>query len=226
MIQNSPIEDFGRYRTALEELDADVALIRAYEGDRLPGPEAFDLILVGGTPISANDAEKTPYLASLMQFLDHAIQRNVVCFGICCGAQLLARLLGGRVLRAPVKEIGCYDVRLTDDGKSDPLFTGFPETFPVFHWHGDIFMPPKDGHALVTAVSCPDQAFRRGHVAGVLFHLEFDHAAVEHWADAYASELVDEKKTRQQLLSEVRSCEDRMKPLARRLMENLLVFVD
>ena len=54
--------------------------------------------------------------------------------GICYGAQLMARELGGDVLPAAQREYGPATVRITDD---DGLFAGLDRDQPVWMSHGD-----------------------------------------------------------------------------------------
>ena len=102
--------------------------------------------------------------------------------GICLGAQLLAKALGGAVTRNPVREIGWYDVELTEEGKSDPVLSTFAPRQEVFQWHEDgIRLPPRVTH-LASSPASPVQAFRHGeHAYGFQFHLEVDGSLIERW---------------------------------------------
>ena len=79
---------------------------------------------------------------------------------------MLAKRLGAEVKRSPKLEIGCYTVQLTHYGKNDPLFLGFPETFPVFQWHGDVFEIPSEGQLLAKGDLCPIQSFAWKNIRG------------------------------------------------------------
>jgi GMP synthase (glutamine-hydrolysing) len=186
----------------------------------------FDAFIIGPTPISANEVAEHPYLRGEWDYLGEIIESGKPCLGVCCGGQMLARKLGAEVKRSPEKEVGGYDVRLTQDGRIDPLFAGFPEEFPVFHWHSDMFEVPPGGRLLVEGAPCPIQAFGLGNVRGIIFHLEIDRREAGRWADAYPAELEAVGKTREQVLDECRERQPEMGRLARRLMENLLRLGD
>lgn len=114
--------------------------------------------------------------------------------GLCLGGQLLAKAIGGRVTRNAVKEIGNYSVSLNPDGKVDPLFAGFPETFPVFQWHGDTFSDIAAGTRLASSPLCADQAFRFGDKAyGLQFHVEVSLPSAHEWFRAYDPEVCADK---------------------------------
>ncbi|MBP1700128.1 MAG: GuaA, partial [Deltaproteobacteria bacterium] len=75
--------------------------------------------------------------------IEHCLnQRGKHVLGICLGAQLIAKALGARVTKSPVKEIGWSEVSLTEEGLKDPLFSALPKAFPVFQWHEDTFEIP------------------------------------------------------------------------------------
>ena len=123
-------------------------------------------------------------------FIKEAIQRGKSILGICLGAQLIAKALGAKVFKAPMKEIGWYDVSLTRIGSRDPLFSNLPKTFPVFQWHEDTFEIPKAGKLIATSTDVPHQAFRYGeNVYGLQFHLEVTEEMIKEWIDTYEGEL-------------------------------------
>jgi GMP synthase-like glutamine amidotransferase len=102
--------------------------------------------------------------------------------GICLGAQLLAKALGGSVSRNAVREIGWYDVDLTEAGVSDPVLSAFDKQQQVFQWHEDGISLPPDAVRLAGSVASPVQAFRYGvHAYGFQFHLEASRSLIERW---------------------------------------------
>jgi GMP synthase-like glutamine amidotransferase len=175
----------------------------------MPDARRYDLVVVGGTPSSANDMEST--------FLADVVREGRPYVGICAGGQLLARLLGAPVTRNPVLEIGGYEVRRVAD---DPCLRGFPPSFPVFQWHGETFGVPKGATLLVEGDDCRNQAFRKGSALGLQFHLEVTHEDAAAWADAYAEELARVGKAKEQVVAECRSREPAMRALLWRLLDN------
>ncbi len=221
-IQNCDIEDFGIYGEVVRDRGIDCHLVRSYRGQSLPDPADFDAIMIGGSPISANAVGDHPFLAGVYRFLERALEIRIPCLGICCGAQILARLLGAEVTKAPEKEIGVYRVRLTRAGMEDPLLKGFPKEFPVFHWHGDTFAIPDGARRLVEGRICGNQFFRQGPVAGSQFHLEVRPEGAAAWSEAYATELQAFGKDRPQLVAECRAAQPEMERLAGLLVNNFI----
>jgi GMP synthase-like glutamine amidotransferase len=209
----------------LKTFRVDHIVIHAYDmdyDDTFPPVEYFDAFIIGPTPISANAVEEHAFLRREWSYLGEIIESGKPCLGVCCGSQMLARKLGAEVSSSPEKEVGGYEVRLTQDGVTDPLFAGFPEKFPVFHWHSDMFEVPPGGRLLVEGDPCPVQAFSWENVRGVIFHLEINKREAGRWADAYHEELEAVGKTREQVLDECGEREPEMKWLASKLMDNFM----
>jgi GMP synthase-like glutamine amidotransferase len=172
LIQNCSTEGFGLYETTLRRIASKVEVVHPYRGDPFPNIRGVDAVLVSGTPVSAYHLDNHLYLQKEYDFLKAIIDQNIPCLGICFGAQLLALALGGNVSRNREREIGVYDVQLTESGKIDPSLKGFPLHFPVFQWHGDTFLVPPNAELLAFGHPCKNQMFRAGNSIGVQFHLE------------------------------------------------------
>ena len=221
-IQNCRAEGFGLYERAIQELGTGYRLVHAYRDESLPPHEDFEAILVGGTPVSAYEAHAHPFLQAEREYLQDAVHKGKACLGICCGAQILAQILGAEVRRCQWMEIGVYKVQLTEVGCKDGLLKGFPPRFPVFHWHGDTFGLPDDADLLVEGQDCPNQMFRRGKVVGVQFHLEVTSSTAGIWANEYRDELAAFGKSKAAVVAECRQREQEMNTLAARLLDNFL----
>ena len=224
IIQNDPVENLGLYETFLRE-KAEVDVAHAYSmkvGERFPGTDAYTAFIIGPTPISANAIDKHPFLVCEWEYLSHIVGSDKPVIGVCCGGQIIARLLGGEVVRSPSKEVGGYNVKLTEAGIADPLFRDFPVDVPVFHWHNDMFKVPPRGRQIARGDPCPIQAYAWRNIRGVLFHLEINHLEAERWASAYPEELAAVGKTRDQVLEECHVRETEMSRLAEKLIDNFL----
>jgi GMP synthase-like glutamine amidotransferase len=153
---------------------------------RFPRLEDTTHIVLLGGPMNVYEEERYPFLRDEDLFIKEAIQKGKAILGICLGAQLIAKALGAKVFKAPVKEVGWYDVSLTKIGSQDPLFSHLPKTFPVFQWHEDTFEIPKSGKLIATSSPISHQAFRYGEkVYGLQFHLEVTEEMVHEWIETY-----------------------------------------
>jgi len=141
------------------------------------------LVLLGG-PMNVDEVDKYPHLGTEVRLVQEALERGIPILGICLGAQLIAKALGGRVAPNCEKEIGWYDLEPTSDARSDPLLAHFAEREKIFQWHGDTFEIPRGAVHLATSSACANQAFRYGdNVYGFQFHLEVDEPMIHRWLD-------------------------------------------
>ena len=146
------------------------------------------LVLLGG-PMNVDEEDRYPFLREEDLLIKEAIQRGKAVLGICLGAQLIAKALGAKVFKAPVKEIGWYDVSVTKIGSQDPLLSDLPKTFPVFQWHEDTFEIPNGAKLIATSSPISHQAFRYGErVYGLQFHLEVTDKMIREWIETYEEE--------------------------------------
>jgi GMP synthase-like glutamine amidotransferase len=174
-----PFESGGRLETVLARRGVQLEYLDLYRGAETPLPAADALIFLGG-PMSANDP--LPFLHREMAIIREAAERAQPLLGICLGAQLIARAFGAEVRRNPQKEIGWYEVRLTDEGAADPIFAGVPRAATVFHWHSDTFDLPPAGVLLAASDRCARQAYRVGNaIYGLQFHLEATPQMIAGW---------------------------------------------
>jgi GMP synthase (glutamine-hydrolysing) len=88
-------------------------------------PKGF--ILSGG-PSSVYE-EKAPLAPA------YIYEKHLPVLGICYGMQVLAKQLGGRVAQGTHKEYGHAVLHLSDS--RSPLFSGLPDSSPVWMSHGD-----------------------------------------------------------------------------------------
>ena len=102
-----------------------------------PDPSAAAGLIFLGGPMSVND--DLLYLRTEMQIAMDARERGQPVLGICLGAQLIAKALGARVYHNAVKEVGWFDVELTDAGRQDPLLSALDAGETLLQWHGETF---------------------------------------------------------------------------------------
>jgi GMP synthase (glutamine-hydrolysing) len=141
------------------------------------------LILMGGY-MGVYEAHLYPHLKVEMQLIEQALKRNIPVLGICLGSQILAHVLGAEVRKHREREMGWSEVRLTDAGKKDPIFSHFRDSEILFQSHGDTFDIPQSAEHLAFSEVCHGQAFRYGeNVYGFQFHIEIDRPTIGHWLE-------------------------------------------
>src|SRR4051794_12065356 len=114
---------------------------------------------------------------------------GVPIFGICYGAQLLARDMGGTVAKTGRGEYGRTELSVMD---ATPLFRDLPTDQAVWMSHFDtITLAPTGARVLASTGDTPAAAFgdRERRIYGVQFHPEVAHT--EHGQDVLKSFLFD-----------------------------------
>jgi GMP synthase (glutamine-hydrolysing) len=195
IITHHPEERPGLLEDILRERGWEVTEAGLWNGDNLPDPTPFHLLILMGGPMSVNEENLYPFFAQEKQFMRQWINRGNPTIGICLGAQLIAHCLGGRVYKGPKEEIGWYDCVLTEDGRRDPCLQSFPTPFPVFQWHGETFDLPQDAILLATAQDYPHQAFRFGDITYAFqFHCEVTQDMVTAWLETSEVDVVKQQE--------------------------------
>jgi GMP synthase (glutamine-hydrolysing) len=143
----------------------------------------YGAVLVFGGAMHPDADESFPWLAREADFLREAIAARVPTFGVCLGAQLIARAAGGAVKPASEPEIGWYGVSLTPAGVADPVLGALPPTASVFQWHHYTFDLPPGGVELARSSVC-SQAFRLEEPAwAIQFHAEVTSPMIDSWVE-------------------------------------------
>lgn len=172
-LQHVPFEDPGAVTFWAKDGKHEISATHLYADETPPRPDAYDMLIVLGGPMSVHDEETHPWLAVEKAALKDALDAGGPVLGICLGAQLLAHVLGADISKSPEPERGWFDVALADEAKSLPLLKDIPETFPAYHWHGETFDIPDGAVRLGGSPACANQGFIwKDRVAALQFHLE------------------------------------------------------
>lgn len=185
----------GLVGEALAHAGMAVELVSAHEGKALPTHHRdYDGIVVLGGGQNALDDEGSPWFPQLLGLMRGFAEADKAVLGICLGAQLLARALGGENRVGGHTEFGWSDIELTPQGETDPLFAGVPPRFTIFQWHDDHFDLPRGAARLAQSPIAATQAFRVGRAAyGTQFHFEAGTKLVRRWNGDFASYLAEHK---------------------------------
>jgi GMP synthase (glutamine-hydrolysing) len=183
VFQHVPYEPLGTLDPLLKEAGFRIRYVNfGRDPHQRPSLEKYEALIVLGGPMNAHQIDTWPNLLTEVDVIREAVDSGMSVLGICLGAQLLAKALGGRVSRNEAREIGWYDVQLTEAGRSDPVISTFSATQKVFQWHEDGISLPEGADHLASSPASPVQAFRFGERAyGFQFHLEVDASLVERW---------------------------------------------
>jgi len=133
----------------------------------------FEVIVVMGAPWGAwEDDRIANWLLPEMEKLLVAHNSGIPILGICFGGQLMARVLGGSVARAPKSELG-WHVIMSDDQSLIP-------DGPWFQYHWDRWKLPE-GATEIARSPIASQAYSYGRTLGLQFHPEIDAQVLDLW---------------------------------------------
>lgn len=160
----------------LQRIRLEAAPLRRLDLDDYSG------IIVSGSPFNASDPDSSKselqlrVESELGALLDDVVERDFPFLGACYGVGTLGRHQGGVVDRQYGEAIGAVDIKLTADGRQDPLLEGVPDSFSAFVGHREaISVLPPNAVNLAGSSSCPVQMFRiKENLYATQFHPELD----------------------------------------------------
>ena len=168
----------GRVGNVLKQLGYPLDVRRPRFGDPLP-PTMQDhaAAIIFGGPMSANDEDD--FIRREIDWIAVPLKDDKPFLGICLGAQMCARQLGGTVFRHPKGhcEIGYYPIRPTAAGFA--VVGEWPER--VYQWHREGFDLPTGAELLAEGDTFEIQAIRYGRAYALQFHPDVTHAMMHKW---------------------------------------------
>ena len=183
IIENTEVTHHGQIGVALHEAGARVEIYQPFRGQPLPSlGDGHDAMVVFGGEQAATDDHLHPYLPALAALMRAMTDAERPVLGICLGSQILARAYGAQNHLGTAPEFGWCEVALTEAGRTDPMFAGLGDSFPIFEFHTDTFSLPIGAVLLAQTKTAPNQAFRIGRATyGMQFHFEANRAVVADW---------------------------------------------
>jgi GMP synthase (glutamine-hydrolysing) len=174
--------------------DDEVVRVRAEQAG-LPefSLDDFSAIIVGGSPfdVSTPPGEKSDIQKQIEQGFSELFvrieARDFPFLGACSGNGLLGSYCGASISTKYGEPVGGTDVRITDEGRQDPLLEGMPETIRVLCGHKEACDDVPPGSILLAGNDdCPVQMFRlKQNIYATQFHPEGDPAGFQVRIEAY-----------------------------------------
>jgi GMP synthase (glutamine-hydrolysing) len=174
----------GRAGLMLQERGYRLDIRRPVLGQKLPDTmrNHSGAIIFGG-PMSANDPDD--FVREEIDWISVPLKENRPFLGICLGAQMLVKHLGGKVESHTEghTEIGWYPIESTEEGRK---VMDWPDM--VYHFHREGFDLPAGAKLLARGETYENQAIRFGENAwGVQFHGELTRVMMHRWVVRGAS---------------------------------------
>ncbi len=168
--------DGGYVVERLEQLGSEITELDRDQLPRYDPLDAPDLVLLLGSDKAAHEPKWAGVVGAESAYVRAALATGTPVMGICYGAQLMARALGGTSWRADAAELGWQRVDTTD-----------PVLCPEGPWaqlHSDVFAPPPSSRVLGTSWRGPQCFIDDAHGARAIawqFHPEVTPPTYERW---------------------------------------------
>lgn len=178
IVLHSETSTAGRIGHMLTDKGFPLDIRRPCLGEDLPATlENHAGAAIFGGPMSANDPDD--WIAREIDWIGVALKEEKPFLGVCLGAQMLSKHLGGSV--GPhadgLVEIGYYPLKPTDQGQD---LGPWPQH--VYHWHREGLTLPSGAVRLATGDTFENQAFRcNGNAYGLQFHPEVTRLTMHRW---------------------------------------------
>jgi len=159
--------------------------VKLFAGETVPVDlDDVDGIISMGGSMNVGDTATHAWIQQEMDYLKAAHTAGLPIVGVCLGAQLIAKALGGDVAAMETPEVGWHNVKQAFPGTIDPIYAGIPWDTMQFHMHGQqVTALPPDSAPLAGSKGCRTQAFRVGlRVYAFQYHFEWNRSQIEQMA--------------------------------------------
>ena len=170
IIRHNEHETLGEnYTSVLAERGFELHALNVFEGApdfanfNPPPLGEINLIIALGGALSAND--DFPAIQAERDLFANAMASGVPVFGVCLGAQIMARAIGGTVEPTGGYEFGLRKIWITEEGSDDPVCSKLRVPL-VPTLHGEHFTVPDGATELAFGyMLCRDGTFKRQSLA-------------------------------------------------------------
>ena len=187
VLQHIKIEDPGFLKDLMIEDKFNLTTIELDEGDKIPNNlKEFDAMFCMGGPMDTYMEDKYPWLIEERNKIkEFVVDLKKPYLGFCLGCQLLCEVVGGKVVKSKIPEIGINEIIFNKNTINDNLFSTFPKIIKSLQWHS-YEVEGLDDNINVTLLASSDttkyQIFKyQNHAYGIQFHIEIKDSTVNEW---------------------------------------------
>ena len=209
ILQHIKVEDPGYIKDLMLEDGINLTTIELDEGEKIPDDlNKFDAMLCMGGPMDTWMEDEFPWLIEEKKRIkEFVVDLKKPYLGFCLGCQLLGEVLGGKVVKSKVPEIGILEILFNKEKISDNLFKTIPNKIKTLQWHSyevQGLEKNSDVTLLATSPATKYQIFKyNNHAYGIQFHIEIRDTTVSEWGRIPEYKLALEKQFGNNALEEL-----------------------
>ncbi|MFT4554207.1 MAG: GMP synthase (glutamine-hydrolyzing) [Chlamydiales bacterium] len=209
VIENDVICPMARLKPLLEDREFQVETIQAWKnGLSLLDSDAADLLIILGGSQSVYETKKHPYFYEEFSIIQRRVQQKQATIGICLGAQMISKSLGGEVNHGSEAEVGWITLRATKSTYKSPLQNLTANKTKVFSWHHDGFTLPENAVLMAETKLYPQAFAIENHTLALQFHPEADLETARGWYSLAVIDNVDTQEVDKESIVEFKRNEE------------------
>ena len=187
ILQHIKIEDPGFIKDLMIKDGVELTTIELDEGEKIPADlSKFDAMFCMGGPMDTWMEKKHPWLVDEKKAIkEFVVDLKKPYLGFCLGCQLLGEVVGGKVVKSNIPEIGMLNISFSNNKNNDALFSKFPEEITSLQWHSYEVQGLENNKDVTHLASSPETKYQifkyQNHAYGIQFHIEVKDTTVGEW---------------------------------------------
>ena len=187
ILQHIKIEDPGFIKDLMIKDGVELTTIELDEGEKIPADlSKFDAMFCMGGPMDTWMEKEHPWLVDEKKAIkEFVVDLKKPYLGFCLGCQLLGEVIGGKVVKSNIPEIGMLNISFSNNKNNDALFSKFPEEITSLQWHSYEVQGLENNKDVTHLASSPETKYQifkyQNHAYGIQFHIEVKDTTVGEW---------------------------------------------
>jgi len=187
ILQHIKIEDPGFIKDLMIKDGVQLTTIELDEGEKIPADlSKFDAMFCMGGPMDTWMEKEHSWLVDEKKAIkEFVVDLKKPYLGFCLGCQLLGEVIGGKVVKSNIPEIGMLNISFSNNKKNDALFLKFPDEITSLQWHSYEVQGLENNKDVTHLASSPETKYQifkyQNHAYGIQFHIEVKDTTVGEW---------------------------------------------
>tara|TARA_Y100000590_G_scaffold418044_1_gene518345 strand:- start:557 stop:1276 length:720 start_codon:yes stop_codon:yes gene_type:complete len=187
VLQHIKIEDPGYIKDLMLAEKVKLTTIELDEGEKIPkNLNKFDAMFCMGGPMDTWMEKEHPWLIDEKKRIkEFVVNLKKPYLGFCLGCQLLGEVVGGKVVKSNLPEIGMLSINFSNNKNNDLLFSKFPDDITSLQWHSYEVQGLENNKDITLLASSPETKYQifkyQNHAYGIQFHIEVKDTTVREW---------------------------------------------